>query len=226
MQVNRDYLQAKGGFPYRSPLVGDGIEIRAAALNLRTGRDPDRKILLLVLFALLALFGLASCSDEPKLPKPPFKTPVNLSREGVVADFDIRMPKWHRIYHFEIRFEYPEGDQAERERVRKLAGGLNEPEVLSTPVKLTIYKKKTQNEQIVYQKTIESPKSTSAASNFYAKNIGHCDLKRGEYRFVLESLAQPQEYASIPTKFIVTFNGILAARLIFINVDRSKTCPQ
>ena len=26
MQVNRDYLRAKGGFPYCGPLVGDGIE--------------------------------------------------------------------------------------------------------------------------------------------------------------------------------------------------------
>ena len=225
MQVNRDYLRAKDGFPYRDPFAGHAIEIRDVALNLRTGRDPDRKIPLPVLFAVLALFALASCSDKPKLPKPPFETPVNLSREGVVADFNLRVPK-HRIYHFEIRFEYPEGDQAERERVQKLVGGLNEPEVLSTPVKLTIYKKKTQNEQITYQKTIESPKSTSAASNFYAKNIGHCDLKRGKYRFVLESLAQPQEYASIPTNFIVTFNGILEAILVFINVDRSKSCPQ
>ena len=44
MQVNRDYLRAKGGFPYRGPLVGDGIEIRDAALNLRTGHDLDRNI--------------------------------------------------------------------------------------------------------------------------------------------------------------------------------------
>lgn len=26
MQVNRDYLQAKGGFPYRDPFAGDGID--------------------------------------------------------------------------------------------------------------------------------------------------------------------------------------------------------
>ena len=44
MQVNRDYLRAKGGFLYRDPLVGDGIEIRDAALNLRTGHDLDRNI--------------------------------------------------------------------------------------------------------------------------------------------------------------------------------------
>ena len=44
MQVNRDYLRAKGGFPYRAPFAGHGIEIRDAALNLRTGRDLDRNI--------------------------------------------------------------------------------------------------------------------------------------------------------------------------------------
>ena len=44
MQVNRDYLRAKGGFPYRDPLAGHGIEIRYAALNLRTGHDLDRNI--------------------------------------------------------------------------------------------------------------------------------------------------------------------------------------
>ena len=234
MQVNRDYLRAKGGFPYCGPFAGHGIEIRDAALNLRTGHDLDLKIPLPVLFAVLALlFALASCSDKPKLPKPHFETPINLSREGVVADFDIRMPKWHRIYHFDIHFEYSEGDQAERERVRKLVGdygrdkdnNLIEPGIL-TPVKLTIFKKQKQGELMIYQKIIKDPEMYAYGSGFFAKHIGRCDLKRGKYRFVLESLAQPQEYASIPTKFIVTFNGILEARLIFINVDRSKTCPQ
>ena len=40
MQVNRDYLQAKGGFPYRGPFANDGIEASdargsAALRNLR-----------------------------------------------------------------------------------------------------------------------------------------------------------------------------------------------
>ena len=206
----------------------------AAVGNLRTGRDPDRSILFPVLFAVLALFGLSSCdlSNQPKLPKPRFKTPINLSHKGVVADFDIRVT-WHRIYLFDIRFEYPEEDQAERERVRKLVGrygrdkdnNLIEPGIL-TPVKLTIFKKQKQGELMIYQKSIKDPETYAGGSGSFAKNIGRCDLKRGEYRFVLESLAQPQEYASIPTNFIVTFNGILEARLIFINADRSKTCPQ
>ena len=44
MQFNRDYLRAKGGFPYRGPFAGHGIDIRDAALNLRTGRDLDRNL--------------------------------------------------------------------------------------------------------------------------------------------------------------------------------------
>ena len=44
MQFNRDYLRAKGGCPYRDSFAGHGIDIRDAALNLRTGRDLDRNI--------------------------------------------------------------------------------------------------------------------------------------------------------------------------------------
>ena len=184
---------------------------------------------------LFAVFGLTSCnlSNQPKLPKPPFKTPVNLSHKGVVADFDIRVPK-HRIYHFRMRFEYPGEDRAERERVRNIIGdaardkdnNLTRPGIL-TPVKLTIYKKQAQGEQIVYQKT-ENPYLTSGggSTGSFAKTIGHCDLKRGEYRFVLESLAQPQEYASIPTKFVITFPNIFKFSFNPKDIDRSKTCPQ
>ena len=187
------------------------------------------------LFVLFAMFGLTSCNfgNQPKLPKPPFKVPVDLSRKGVVADFDIRVPK-HRIYLFRIRFYYPGEDQAERERVRNIIGdaardkdnNLTRPGIL-TPVKLTIYKKQAQGEQIMYQKT-ENPYliSGGGSTGSFAKTIGACDLKRGEYRFVLESLAQPQEYASIPTKFVITFPNPFKFSYNLKDIDRSKTCPQ
>ena len=231
--MNRDYRQARGGFPYRDPFAGDGIETRDAALNLCAWHGLDRNLFFPVLLALLALFGLASCSNKPKLPKPPFKTPINLSYKGVVADFDIRIPL-HRIYDFEIHFEYPEEDRAERERVRRLVGdygrdkdnNLIEPGIL-TPIKLTIFKEQNQGELMIYQRIIKDPETYGYGSNFYFKDIGHCDLKRGKYRFVLESLEQPQEYASIPTAFIVTFESFLVeSRMIFLNVDRSTSCPQ
>ena len=184
---------------------------------------------------LFALCMLTSCNfgNQPKLPKPPFKVPVDLSRKGVVANFDIRVPK-HRIYLFRIRFYYPGEDRAERERVRNIIGdaardkdnNLTRTGIL-TPVKLTIYKKQAQGERIVYQKT-ENPYliSGGGSTGSFAKTIGACDLKRGEYRFVLESLAQPQEYASIPTKFVITFRSPFKFSFNPKGIDRSKTCPQ
>ena len=179
------------------------------------------------LFMLFALCMLTSCNfgNKPKLPKPPFKVPIDLSHKGVVADFDIRVLK-HRIYHFELSFEYPEEDRAERERVRKIVGSLHEATLVSTPVKLTIFKKQVQNEQIIYQIIIEDPDTYSASSNDFGKELGHCDLTRGKYRFVLESLAQPQEYASIPTKFVITFPNPFKFSYNLKDIDRSKTCPQ
>ena len=183
---------------------------------------------------LIALCVLASCnlSNQSKLPKPPFEVPIDLSHKGVVADFDIRVPK-HRIYRFRMHFEYPEGDQDEREHVRKLVGdygrdkdnNLIEPGIL-TPVKLTIFKKQNQGESIVYQRIIKDPEMYAYGSDYFAKFVSHCDLKRGEYRFVLESLAQPQEYASILTKFRITFPSIFKFSFNPKDIDRSKTCPQ
>ena len=186
------------------------------------------------LFMLFALCMLTSCNfgNKPKLPKPPFKVPVDLSLKGVVADFDIRVPK-HRIYRFRILFEYPEEDQAQRAHVRKLVGdygrdkdnNLIEPGIL-TPVKLTIFKKQNQHESITYQRIIKDPEMYAYGSGYFAKRVSHCDLKRGEYRFVLESLAQRQEYASIPTKFHITFPNIFKFSYNLKDIDRSKTCPQ
>ena len=183
---------------------------------------------------LIALCMLTSCNfdNETKLPKPPFEVPIDLSHKGVVADFDIRVPK-HRIYRFRILFEYPEEDQAQRAHVRKLVGdygrdkdnNLIEPGIL-TPVKLTIFKKQNQRESITYQRIIKDPEMYAYGSDYFAKLIGHCDLKRGEYRFVLESLAQRQEYASIPTKFHITFPSIFKFSFNPKDIDRSKTCPQ
>ena len=230
------------------PLKQNGWHIARIPFNLKRGasaglrhwrhnsmlRSGNRVSAYSAWFMLFAVFGLTSCnlSNQPKLPKPPFKTPISsLSGKGVVADFNIRITSYD-IYEFKLRFEYPEGDQAERERVRNIIGdaardkdnNLVTPGIL-TPVKLTIYKKQAQGEQIVYQKT-ENPYLTSGggSTGYFAKTIGHCDLKRGEYRFVLESLAQPQEYASIPTKFHIGTEPKLV--FIPINIDRSKTCPQ
>ena len=232
----------RGSLPGRIPLNQSGRPTAAMLLKLQHGagaglryspvlRSRHRISVFSVLFMLFALCMLTACNDW-RLPKPPFGTPVDLSRGGVVADFSIRVTK-HRLYYFEIRFSYPEEDRVERERVRKLVGeygrdknnNLIEPGIL-TPVKLIIFEKQAQSEQIIYQKTIRDPATVSYSINDFTKEIGYCDLPRGQYRFVLESLAQPQEYASIPTLFYVTYPSPFKYSFNPKTADRSKSCPQ
>ena len=198
---------------------------------LRSGNRVSTYSALCMLFTLCVL---TSCNfgNKSKLPKPPFEMSIDLSRKGVAADFDIRITN-HNIYDFKLYFEYPEEDQAEREHVRKLVGdygrdkdnNLIEPGIL-TPVKLMIFREQSHSESIIYQRIIKDPEMYAYGSGYFAKTIGHCNLPRGEYRFVLESLAQPKEYKSIPTKFVVSFESFLKGAFIPINIDRSKTCPQ
>ena len=188
-------------------------------------RSGNRIAAFSVLLALLALFALTACNGKWWLPKPPFRTPVNLAREGVVADFDIRVTS-HYLYLFGLRFEFPKGDRAERERVGKIVGGLHEPAPVPAPVKLTIFKKQAQGEQIYYQKTIEKPAINGENSYRLKTTLGHCDLPRGKYRFVLESLASPQEYESIPTVFYVASRNRFKFSFDPKNADRSMSCPQ
>ena len=188
-------------------------------------RSGNRIAVFSVLLALLALFALTACNGKWWLPKPPFETPVNLAREGVVADFDIRVTS-HWLYLFGLRFKFPAKDRAERERVRKIVGGLHEPAPVPAPVKLTIFKKQAQDEQIYYQKTIEKPDTDAYSAFSFGVTLGECDLPRGKYRFVLESLASPREYESIPTVFYVA--GLNRFKFSFDpkNADRSMSCPQ
>ncbi len=214
---------ASAGFGYIS-----GRGARCALRNWGNSpvlRSGNRIAVFSVLLALLALFALTACNGKWWLPKPPFRTPVDLAREGVVADFDIRVTR-HDLYLFGFRFKFPAKDQAERERVGKIVGDSFEPALVPAPVKLTIFKKQAQDEQIYYQKTIEKPAITSYSSDSFGARLGHCDLPRGKYRFVLESLASPREYESIPTVFYVASRNRFKFSFDPKNADRSMSCPQ
>ena len=236
----------RGSLPGRImiPLNRDGRHTARMPFNLKRGADAglrhwrhnpmfssgNKVSIFSALCMLFALLMLTACKGDWRLPTPPFGVPVDLSRGGVVADFNIRVTR-HWLYRFEIHFSYPEGDRAERERLRKLVGeygrdknnNLIEPGIL-TPVKLMIFEKQAQNEQMVYQKTIKDPETVSYSISNFTKEIGYCDLPPGEYRLILESLAQPQEYASIPTLFYIATNGKFSFNPK--TADRSKSCPE
>ena len=193
---------------------------------LRSGNGIAAFSVLLALLALLALTARndqCASSDHCLHPRQPFKTPVNLAREGVVADFDIRSIK-HDLYFFYLYFEFPArdwSDTVERERVRKIVGGPHEPAPVPAPVKLTIFKKQAQDEQIYYQKIIEKADIGSYNIEYFAATLGACNLPRGKYRFVLESLASPREYESIASFFWIRVNPKIK---FDTSIGRSKRC--
>ena len=219
------------------PLNQDGRHSARMPFNLKRGADAglrhwgrnpmlrsrNRVSIFSALFMLFALLMLTACNGDWRLPKPPFGVPIDLSHGGVVADFNIRMTR-HWLYHFEIRFMYPKEDRNERARVRKIVGGLHEPTLVPTPVKLMIFKKQAQREQMVYQKTVEDAATSSLSVDYFGKKLGYCDLPLGEYRLILESLAQPREYTFVPTLFYIATNGKTSFNPK--TADRSKSCPQ
>lgn len=135
------------------------------------------------------------------------------------------------IYEYHLKFKFPENNQVERARVRKLLGGYEvdkfgrakEPGT-PTPLKLIITRIDSSSEIKFYAIEID-PILTSWSTDSLDKNIGHCDLPPGKYKLHLENLRQSPELSTIPTYFVV---GMDKFKFTFDpkKSDRSKSCPQ
>jgi Domain of unknown function (DUF5625) len=188
-----------------------------------------------VFLVALASLGFSLYAKEHKLENPPIITPINLGREGIAAQFDIEV-KEHFIYHFSIRFRYPEENEKERSRIKNIIGGheldknnnATHPGI-KTPVKFIIIN--NQETTVVYKKTITpiltswGSDSFSKGNGSFTKKIGHCDLKPGKYRIFLENISHNKYYLSIQTYLLI---GMDKFKPSFDpkKIDRSKTCPQ
>lgn len=198
-------------------------------------RHTEMQLSAKLMLALCALGHYSqTVANEAAIRVPPLADQIDLGRQGVATKFDVEIDR-HLVYNFAIRFRYPQGDLAERGRIRAIIGGPYldrsgsplEPGV-PTPIRLTIFRQP--NKEPFYQKAI-TPILTSWGGDSYAKGydsftktIGHCDLPPGTYTIVVESLAQSEQYTSIPTFFLV---GMDLFKISFDpkRVDRSKTCP-
>lgn len=197
-----------------------------STLNLKAWHS----IVALPLFCILATLGMVSCADNLSLVSPPIVKHIDLTQEGVAADFDFRVTA-HDVYYFSILFKYPSGNRDEKSRIRKIIGGYEldkngnpkEPGNL-TPISLEIYKVNTDSKLIVYKKTI-IPILTGWSDGSFTKIIGRCNLVTGEYKVVLKSLKHAKEYESISTSFVIDRDKYKSS-FDTKKIDRSKTCPQ
>jgi len=155
-----------------------------------------------ILVQIIAVLCVTQCL-RTTYPTPPFLVPIRLDQKGVVADFNFEITEyWHYVFY--IRFNFPEEDRNERARVKKIIGDREQsqdfkPGVL-TPVKLSIFKGEEQSWVLIHEKEM-TPTLTSWGGDGFDKDLEGRKLAIGKYRIVLESFAQPIEYASIPTKF-------------------------
>jgi hypothetical protein len=182
------------------------------------GQDMYRLMGSIVAIGLVLILS-TTCSDGASSTS----SPVRLDKSGIVSDivFDINK---HTVYYFRLNFAFGEG--ADRDRVLRIVGSQDgsknrrpsDPGVL-TPVKLSIYKIGGKGRELVYVKTIE-PFVTSWSSTEFGKILGHCDLRPGKYRLLLESMVDAAEYSTIETRVVVSPS---AGTFHVLGLDRSKS---
>lgn len=161
----------------------------------------------------------------------PSSVKINLSETGVVADFRFEIKK-HFPYWFSMEFWFPENDQKERARIRKLLGGHAvdkagkpiEPGI-STPVNLKIFAVCRDGKEIeVYSQDID-PILTSWGQASFSKTIGTHVLTPGTYRARLVNKRIAQELSSVR----ITFEIGMPAKASFdsnISIAGSGSCQR
>jgi Domain of unknown function (DUF5625) len=186
-----------------------------------------------LLIALLVTFGISAyalATIFSRSPEPSAQS-IKLGNAGVVADFKFEVKK-HFIYSYSIAFHFPENDQLERARIRKIVGGHAvdkngkplEPGV-PTPINLTIFSVCKDGKEVeVYSKDAD-PILTSWGSESFVKNIGSQVMNSGMYRARITNKRASPEFSSIP----ITFEMGMPAKINFDPVkesSRSEPCQR
>lgn len=125
--------------------------------------------------------------------------PFEVQKAGNKIEVEYRARE-HRGYYFQIRLGYKKRDQADAERVGKLAGkyakdrsgNLIEPGV-PILLRFKIYTIDASGEKLLLEQDVSELRTTSAGSGSYSKEIAMVILKPGRYRISVESLKDVPE---------------------------------
>lgn len=167
-------------------------------LSIYDSSFPWKWVIFLAAVAMLIYF-------KPFGTKPvPSSVQIKLSEKGVIADFNLKIKK-HLPYWFTMEFGYPENDQVERARLRKLLGDNARDKLgrpvdpgVNTPINLTIFELcKDGSEVEIYSQDLD-PILTSWGGGYFGKNIGWHVLTPGNYKVRLVNNRATQEFSSVP----------------------------
>lgn len=164
--------------------------------------------------AMMALLPwLTACAQDAGPPNPPLSLPFEVQQAGNKVETELRVVE-HRGYSFDLRLMYKKGDQANRERVRKLAGRyeqdkngkLIEPGVpILLRLKIDVIDDSGVNPML--EQGVSELKLTSWGGDSFNKRIAEVPLKPGRYRISIESLRDVPELLGTPVILRVGFDA-------------------
>lgn len=159
------------------------------------------------LFVLMLSFlpWLTACANQPS------SWPFAVQKAGNKVEVEFKADE-HRGYLFDLRLMYKEGDQVDRERVRKLAGRyekdnngkLIEP---GAPILLRLKIDAIDDSGIkpMFDQEISELRMTSHGADSFNKRIAEVPLKPGRYRISVESLSNVPELLGTTVVFSIGF---------------------
>lgn len=142
----------------------------------------------------MSLSMLAACSDTPKLPQPPLTFPFDTQKAGFKIETDIRVVDFNS-YKFGFMLGFKEGDAADRERVKKLAGEYGRDKAgkliqpgVPIPLRIRIEALKPSALEGVFEKEFLEQEMYAFGDSYYRTGIASVKLKPGTYHLAIENL--------------------------------------
>lgn len=175
-------------------------------------RSPYRllkdKLLLFAVLILLPFPWFSACAKDAQPPKPPLTLPFAVQKAGSKVETDLRIVEY-RPYYFSLRFNFKEGDRADRARVKELVGDNEEyggDHGVPTPLKLKISVIEPAGEREIVDKEVSDLRLWSWGGDNFDKHIDYIKLKPGIYRVSIESLHDAPELVGTPTVLVIYYN--------------------
>lgn len=173
----------------------------------KNGSQPIMKTRWLSIAMLVLLPWLTACANDTQPFKPPLSFPFEVQKSGSKIETELRIVEGN-VYRFALSLMYKKGDQADHERVRKLAGRyekdkngkLIEPGV-PILLRLRINVIDASGERPMFEQEISELRVTSDGPDSFNKRIIDLTLKPGHYRVSIESLKNVPELLGTPIIF-------------------------
>jgi len=150
---------------------------------------------------------LTACANAPS------SWPFEVQKAGNKVEVEFKAGE-HRGYLFDLRLMYKEGDQVDRERVRKLAGRYeqdNNGKLIEPGVPILLRFKIDVIDDSGIKPMLDQVTSelrmTSHGADSFDKRIIEVPLKPGRYRISVESLKDVPELFGTPVIFRIGFNA-------------------